>query len=194
MSYTGHERICESMFICIGKIVDAHSLKGEVKVRFISEHPEWIDDLMTIYLSLDEKGQNLKPNDASSFLDIINIRKTNELWILQLEGVTDRNQAEALKRQYVFVEESFFKTNSEQEPYLLELQGYEVVVGDQVQGTIIGFLETPAHNLILIKNDQGEFEIPWVDPFIQEVQREPKKVIMTFPLDLLSDDYNVRSK
>lgn len=174
--------------VCIGKVMDAHGLKGEIKVRFISEEPEWIEDLFRIQLGA---GEEFKGQALTSF-EVIAIRSTNQLWILQLEDLTDRTQAEALKGQFVYVDQSFFQTDSDDEPYLLELKGYQVQVGGAMQGVVIGFLETAAHNLILLKSDKGEFEIPWVPAFIKNIDRDQKIIDMDFPLDLLSDEYNTK--
>lgn len=179
------------MLVKIGKIVDAHGLKGEIKVRFISEEPEWIEDLFKIYVSpQDLQGQSVSPEYLS--FDIEDIRSTNQLWILKLTGVTDRTQAETFKNQLVFVTEDFFQTSQGEAPYLLELKGYAVHVGEKVCGQIIGFLETPAHSLILLKNSEGEYEVPWVESFIQTIDRERQIVQMDFPLDLLTEDFNTQ--
>ncbi|MCO5114473.1 MAG: ribosome maturation factor RimM [Bdellovibrionaceae bacterium] len=208
------------MLVCIGKIVDAHGLKGEVKVRFISEDPEWIEDLFRLYIHPEESGSFLNAAVSSSEIyaadeklkthngqkdkgvpatdtslpvyDVEEVRYTNQLWILKLSDVHDRTQAEALKNHFVFVTQDFFKTSDQEAPYLLELKGYQVEVQGQECGEVVGFLETPAHSLILLKTLSGEYEIPWVSDFIGEIDREQKIIKMTFPLDLLSEDFNTK--
>ncbi len=175
--------------VCIGKIVDAHGLKGEVKVRFISEDPEWIEDLFRLYIHPEES----QAHEASlPVYDVEEVRYTNQLWILKLSDVHDRTQAESFKNHFIFVTKDFFKTSAQDAPYLLELKGYQVEVESQVCGEVIGFLETPAHSLILLKTPGGEYEIPWVSDFIEEIDREQKMIKMTFPLDLLSEDFNTK--
>lgn len=44
----------------------------------------------------------------------------------------------------------------------------------------------------MIRNESGYFEVPYVDAFIEKIDRELKTVFMSFPEDLLSDDFKLK--
>lgn len=180
------------MLRLIGTIVDAHGLKGELKVRFISEQPEWVSELKTIYI-INSDEELIPLDEAHAPISLTGYRKTNELWILRVDSVSDRTQAEALKHKKVYVNDSFFTTSEGSAPYLLELKNYQVILGEKTVGRVQGFLETPAHSLILLETPDGnQFEIPWVDAFIKEILRSERKILMDFPEELMSEEFKVK--
>lgn len=164
----------------VGKIVDAHGIKGELKIKFFSSDLEWLDDLMTVVID----GQEY---------DIENLRLNKTFWILKLHDLDDRNQSELLKGKDLLADESLFITDDDDDnPYLSELQDFTIDLQGKNVGQVHSFKETHAHFLIVIENDSGFYEIPYVDAFIEKIDRDLKTVFMSFPEDLLSEDFKLK--
>lgn len=163
----------------IAKIIDGHGLKGELKVKFLSSEIEWLDSLEFVVI-----------NEVQ--YDVISLRQNKTFWILKLKNLDDRNESEKLKGQDVLADESLFLTQDGEDPYLSELMGFSVEVDGRTAGDVVGFKETSAHFLLVLKTYKGYFEIPYVDDFIVEVLRSEKKIVMKFPEDLLSDEFKLK--
>ena len=77
----------------IGQIVAPFGVRGELKVHIESDDPERFALLKKVFLG-----------DALVRYNVISSRLHQGAALLRLEGVTDRNAAEALRGTYVYVE------------------------------------------------------------------------------------------
>ncbi len=152
--------------IKIGRIVNAVALKGEVKVYNYSGYTERYEELDRIIVDNKEYG-------------IEKVRYQQEMVILKLEGVNDRNGAEALKTKDVFITEDDLKELPEDTFYIRDLIGMSVVdeeTGDEI-GTIKDVIQNSAQDIYVVKSRQGaDGFIPAVSEFVKEVNLEDKIV------------------
>ncbi len=162
----------------IGKIIDAHGIKGEFKIKFSSSETDWIESLNDLYINQTQ-------------YEILSLRPNKTFWILKLKDINDRNESEKFKGEDLLADQSLFQTADDEDPYLSELMGFDVELENIVKGQIVGFKETSAHFLLVLRTSEGCFEIPYVDDFIVEILRPERKIKMSFPEDLLSHDYKV---
>ncbi|UIE37029.1 ribosome maturation factor RimM [Leptodesmis sichuanensis A121] len=118
-------------FIEIGRIVGAQGLTGEVRVYPSSDFPERF---------LEPGNRWLLPPGATDpkLIELVQGRylESKGLYIVQIAGITDRNQAEALRNSVVLVSEQDRPLLEEDEFYILDLIGLEVF--DQASQTLIG--------------------------------------------------------
>jgi 16S rRNA processing protein RimM len=162
----------------IGTVVDAHGIKGELKVKLFSSETEWHSEFKEVCILNKEY-----------VVEKLRLNKT--FWILKLDNLDDRNQAELLKGQDLLADKSLFITEDHEDPYLSELLGYGVYLDNKNVGSVFSFQETSAHFLLVIKTEDGLYEIPYVDAFIDKIERKSHKIHMCFPEDLLSSDYKL---
>lgn len=163
----------------IGKVLDAHGIKGELKIILFSRETKWHDQLLKVYIKdVEYKVNALRPNKS--------------FWILKLESLLDRTQAELLKGYELLAEERLFKTTGDEDPFLSELVGFEVHLSGSKVAVVHSFAETMAHFSLIIKNAGGFFEVPYVDSFIKEIDREHRILYMSFPEDLLSEEFKIK--
>ncbi len=162
----------------VGQILDAHGIKGELKVKLFSQETDWHQDFLKAYIEDQEYIiEHLKPNKT--------------FWILKLKGVVDRNHAETFKGKPLQALSELFTTSEDEEPYLSELLHFSVMLNGQKVGEITSFQETQAHYLLVIKNQNGFFEIPYVDAFIENIDRPRRLIHMCFPEDLLAPEFKI---
>lgn len=159
----------------IGKIKEAHGLRGDVFVIFFSKDYSWIDLLEEFYIE-DTPFEVLKAAQHKDGLKV------------QLKGVTDRNQSEALIGKHIFLPTDFFFAKAEEGGvFLAEIKNFKVVdktLGEI--GTITAFSSNVAQDLLVVTSDaQKIFEIPFVDDFIVEIDRDHKILQMNLPEGLL---------
>ncbi len=80
-------------YLCIGKIVKPQGIRGEVKVTSFTDDPERFLKLTKIWLG--EGGEQAR---------VVSARVSGQDVFLLLEGVADRNAAEALRDKELFVD------------------------------------------------------------------------------------------
>ena len=109
--------------ILVGVITGAHGIKGEVKLRSFTAEPEAIAGYSPLHTASGTK------------LLIKKIRTQKNGFIAALDGIADRNAAEALKGKELFVARDRLPKPNAGEVYLDDLIGRPVVLND---GTPLG--------------------------------------------------------
>jgi 16S rRNA processing protein RimM len=180
-----HSDMPLSDWLSIGKIVAAQGLKGEVRVYPTSDFPE----------RFEEPGRRwlLRPGaTAPEAIELISGRYLNGkgLYVLQLQGVNDRNQAEALRDCQLMVPESDRPALEEDEYHVLDLIGLEVF--DQVSQRVIGTVAdviSAGNDLLEVKltdsTKTATVLIPFVKAIVPVVDLQNHRVEITPPKGLL---------
>ncbi|MBK9293379.1 MAG: 16S rRNA processing protein RimM [Oligoflexia bacterium] len=161
------------MKIKIGKIIRAKGLQGKLKVFFLSDDPSWVTKLKHVYLGKEHKKIDI--NSAQPTTD-------KKLWDISFQGVIDREKAETLKGEEIFLEEEFFKSSKGENLYLRELMGFLVKDKNFEFGQIIGFGTNGAQDLIEVKKTSGEITlVPLVKEFIEKIDMKEKVIFLDLP-------------
>jgi 16S rRNA processing protein RimM len=159
----------------IGKIKDAHGLRGDIYVIFFSKDYSWADLIEELYIE-------------DTPYNVVKLAEHKDGLKIQLEGFTNRNQSEALIGKQVFLPADFFFTDDDEEGiFLSEIENFKVI--DEVLGevgTITGFSSNVAQDLLVVTSSSGkEYDIPFVNEFIVEIKRDDKVLLMKLPEGLL---------
>ncbi len=103
----------------------------------------------------------LRSDGDSCIHELESNRRTSRGLIAKIHGIDDRDQAEALRGQEIWIDSAQFPTLPKGEYYHRELLG--LAAYDQHQqalGTVDQVLETAAHDVLLIRGEQ-EYLIPY---------------------------------
>ena len=94
--------------------------------------------------------------------------------LLLFESITDRDQAEELRGQTVYVHIDDAVPLEEGEFYLYQLEGIRVVTDEGVElGELTDYIETGANDVYIITTPDGdEVLIPAIPDVIQEIDLE----------------------
>lgn len=148
--------------IKIGRIVNAVALRGEVKVYNYSGYRERYEELARIIV------------DDTPY-EIEKVRYQQQMVILKLAGVNDRNAAEAMKNRDVFITEDDLAELPEDTFYIRDLIGLSVIdeeTGEAI-GTIKDVLQPSSQDVYVVKlTAGGEAMIPAVSQFVRAVSLE----------------------
>jgi 16S rRNA processing protein RimM len=136
--------------VVLGKIVSVHGIRGSVKVYSdtdpldnVLDYPEWI-------LRKGEQARTIK------FLDG---RVQGRILVVNLEGVTDRDQALDMVGYEVCVVQDALPDLDVGEYYWHQLEGLQVVT---VQGELLGridhLLETGSNDVMVVKPCDGSLD------------------------------------
>ena len=160
--------------ICVGHILGAQGIKGWVRV-FSNTSPR--ENIVKYSPWLIEQGQELKPVDVSGRLQGKNV-------VAQLDGIEDRNQAEALTGCRILIEAAQLPRLQEGEYYWSDLIGLAV---ENLQGEPLGvvdsMLETGADDVMVVSGDRERL-IPFViDDIVREVDLVGQRLIVDWQPD-----------
>jgi len=173
MAANGPEKI-----VLVGKVSKAHGIRGEIKVYPYSGQPEqFAADYHRILLSRDTESVPVA-------YAVEKARVQGKQVLLKPENCSDRTAAQMLVGQLVYVPEEDLPELGEDEFYLQELQGKEVV---DISGNPLGrsshIIDTGAQDLLVVQRAGKEYLIPVVGDFIVAI--EPERVVLDLPPGLL---------
>lgn len=102
---------------------------------------------------------------------------------MKFAGVNSKDQAAALHGHFLAVPEDELVILEEDEFWHWELEGLEAFAPDGNRlGTLIEVIEAPAHDLYLIRTDDGrEHLVPAVHEYVPEIDIEKKRVVVIIP-------------
>jgi 16S rRNA processing protein RimM len=159
--------------VLLGRIAGAHGIRGEVLIRTHTQRPESI----AAYGPLsDESGTRSFRIDKA--------RATGKGVIARIDGVADRNAAEALKGVELFVDRERLPVPGDEEFYHTDLVGLAVVSPDGASiGTIVSVQNYGAGDLLEIKLDgQRSTElVPFADAFVPSVDLQAGRIVVRMP-------------
>jgi 16S rRNA processing protein RimM len=156
----------------LGAVIAAHGIKGEVKVRTFTSSP----DALSAYGPLaTDKGRALT-------IVSLNPVKGDEA-IVRFEGIDDRNQAETLKGQQLFVARASLPEPAADEFYLADLVGLRV---EDVAGAHLGKVRA-VHNfgagdiIELARAGGGTDFIPFNSSVTREIDVAKGRIVIEPP-------------
>lgn len=163
--------------VLIGEIIKPHGIKGEVKVRPITDFPQRFKKLQEVIL-VDPKGTK----------NTFKVKKANvqgtEI-ILALDEVNTRDEAEKLRGMAIKIQRSEVPPLEEGHYYYFELEGMEVYEEDNFLGTLTQVIETGANDVYLVKGPQGEICVPALKAVVKKVDVPGKRMDVVLPPGLL---------
>lgn len=169
----------------IGKIKDAHGLRGELYVLVFSGDISWLDDIEQIALSSETQKLTL------TSLTIVSTKPYKDGFILKSKEISDRTQAESIRGALVSIDEDYLVAEEGETIYLSEIESFEVFVDDKCIGKIVGFSSNGAQDILEVEPseiNEGSskvYEIPFVDAFVKEIDHDAQKIYLTLPEGLL---------
>ena len=154
----------------VGKIKDAHSLKGEMFALIFSKDISWAEGLQECQI-------------GSQIYKVQRWKAYKEGLLLKVVGVEDRTAAEKLKGQSFSIPQNLLQSEEGETIFLSEILDFQIVdPNGKVLGKISGFSNNVAQDVLVVeKADGGQAEIPFVEDFIVEIDFDNKKIEMDLP-------------
>jgi len=160
----------------LGRLVAAHGIRGEVKVRPYGDRAEGLTRLRRVRL-VDGAGQG-------RLLALLGGRVQGHCAILALEGVRDRSGAEDLVGLELEVERAELPPLAPDEYYWHDLLGLVVRDEDGRElGRVIAMHATGAHDVVEVGGAGREYLLPFASSFI--VRQDGREIVMRLPPGLL---------
>ncbi len=168
-------------YLLLGEILRPHGVRGELRMRILTDYPERIVELEQVYLGENPQVSDPDPYQAEA------LRMHQGYGLLKLRDVDTRNEAELLRQLYVMVSIEQAVPLEEDEIYLFQLIGLVVRTeqGERL-GTIRDVLETGANDVYIVDSpDYGEILIPITEETHLETDLGAGHVVVRLPDGLL---------
>jgi len=159
--------------VLLGRIAGAHGIRGEVLIKSFAAAPE----------DIGAYGP-LSTEDGARAFEIVSARATNKGVVARLNGVADRNAAEALRGIALYVERDRLPPASDDEYYHADLIGMTAVTRDGAAlGEVVAVHNFGAGDLIEIRlAGKTKTELyPFTDAVVPEVDVAARRVTVVPP-------------
>ena len=175
----------------LGAISEAQGLQGQVKVRPHSSEPVALLSSKAVWLSLiprREAGVAASVEQASlTQYKVKSAKMHSGNVVMALEGISDRDQALALKGARILVARDAFPKADSDSYYWVDLIGCQAInLQNEALGEVIDISENGAHGVIAIGDAQTK-TIKQLVPFVKEVVQNVDLASKTIILDWQSD-------
>jgi 16S rRNA processing protein RimM len=163
----------------VGRIRDAHGIKGEIFVALKAKTADWLPSLTVLGLR-----RQLEEDFAS--WDVEAARPHKDGLIVRLKGIVDRNDAEAIRGSQVAVPQSYIEAQGNETVFMGQLLGLEVLDPEgRSLGKVVDVGSNGFQDLLVVANEKGRFDVPLVDDFINELDLDSRKIVMSLPEGLI---------
>lgn len=163
-------------FLEVGKIINTHGLRGEVKIVTWTDSPEVFEDLSFVIAKI--RGEE-------THLDIKNVKYQKNNIIVAFSQLNSIEEAEKLKNAVLLVPREELGELPEGVYYIADLIGCEVYDKAGKIGDLVDVFSTGSNDVYDIKRDgKKNLLVPIIDGVLQSVDVENKKIIIEIPKGL----------
>ena len=176
--------IIKNEWLTVGLITSCHGINGQVKVKSLSDFEERFLEPGMRWLQ--------KENESPLEIELISGYKQpgKETFIVKLQGINTRNQAEEIKKSKILVKTDKLPKLKKEEFHLMELINLQVKILENDKLKIIGKvinLENEKNNLLVIElfNNHKKVLIPFVKEIVPLIDIKNNFLIINPPKGLL---------
>lgn len=168
----------------IGRVVGAHALRGEVRVRYFGDGPDTLLEIERVWLADTRDAATAKPYTVTGR----GTGRAGEVR-LALQGVGDRDAAIALRGQVVLVAADELEPLGDDDFYWHELIGCTVATqaGEEI-GVVRELWDTGRHDVLVVEGGSGrQVLIPTARQIMTGVDRVARRIVID-PIPGLIDE------
>jgi 16S rRNA processing protein RimM len=158
----------EPNYLAIGRVVRPFGLRGELRVQLVTEYPEQLGRLRTVYL-----GPEAQPWQVEA------VRLHQEAALFKLVGCDDRTAAEMLRGVLVQIALKDAVPLEDDEFYEHQIIGLQVVEEDGTPlGKLTEIITTGANDVFVIIGPGGELLLPAIESVILDIDLDNGQMVV----------------
>jgi len=167
----------------IGKIVNTHGVRGEVKVIPLTDDPKRYNKLKSAYISSEISDNMPKYNFEG-------VKYQKNFVILKIKEINDANEAEKLKGKFVIINREDAVKLPKDSFFICDLIDCEVYdENDNRLGVLTNVLQTGSNDVFVVRDEnRKEILIPALKSVVKDVSIENKKITVELPQGLIDDE------
>ncbi len=155
--------------IAIGRVIKARGLRGELKIKPLT-------DFLKRFACLDTVKVELKNGQVMPF-EVESARINGGIVIIKLKGIDSRDAADALRGAYISVTLDEVVPLDEDSFYIFELEGMDVydTRGERI-GTVIRVEKYPANDVLVVETKTTHIMIPAIKKFVIDIDIKKRQL------------------
>lgn len=155
-------------FLEVGKIINTHGLRGDVKVIPWTDMPEDFEEIPVVYIR--------KKNDNEQ-LTVSKIKYQKNNLIVKFKELNDINQAEKYKGLVLYANREDLWELEEGVYYIADLIGLDVYDESGKIGVLADVFNTGANDIYEVRREgKKNLLLPVIDEVVREIDLENKRI------------------
>lgn len=156
-------------YLIIGQIVKPQGVKGQLKVKVLSDDANRFDDIKTVFIKKDENFEVLSVKEADT---------RGEYAYIMLNGIDDMDAAEKLKNEFLYVDRENALKLEEGKYFICDLIGASISndIGEEL-GVLEDILQTGSADIYCVKGKKN-LMFPALKKLITIIDVNNKKIIV----------------
>ena len=180
---SGGARTPEPRYLLVGRVARPHGVRGELRVRIITDYPERLSHHAYLYLAPSASPETANPYPVEK------LRIHGNVLLLKLGGCDDRNSADQLRGMLVQIPIDDAVPLEDGEFYLYQVIDVQVETdGGEVLGRVVDVIETGANDVYVVRGPRGEVLLPAIEDVIVELDLESNRMVVHLIPGLLAGD------
>ena len=156
--------------MAIGVVVTPHGVRGTLRVRALGAGKHLREGTQPVVAGVRRRISSAKQSPKGFLLD--------------LEGVDSRTDAQPLRGEQLFLDREELDSTEEGEFYVTDLVGL-TAVGDagEVLGTVTDTFETAAHEVLVVREEKGrqDLYVPFTMEHVPQVDLQKGRIVVRPP-------------
>lgn len=161
--------------VCVGQVGAPHGVRGELRIKPFTADP----------LAFQNYGP-LESEDGARRFTLLSLRPAGSVVVARLEGVADRDAAEALRNARLYVPRERLPPPEENEFYHADLIGLAAVSPEgRPLGTVVAVPNFGAGDLIEVAPADGGASVlvPFTRAVVPEIDLTGRRVVVDAPAE-----------
>jgi 16S rRNA processing protein RimM len=158
--------------IAVARVARAHGVRGELRLKLYNPESSAIQAGVEL---------RLRRGDGEVRTAVVSkARVVKDGLLVALEGLGDRDSAEALRGAEVSVDSDALPALDEGEFYAYQLVGCEVLEAESgaARGRVTGLIDNAAHPLLQVELQGARWLLPFVDAYVREVDAAGRRLLV----------------
>lgn len=170
-----------SILKSVGRVKDAHGLRGEVFIRLFAGRADWLNAFNSAYL--------VSPDAAEVHgIEVEHAKPHKDGLIVKIKDVEDRTPAESLRGYELEIPVDYLVSAPGERIFLHEIMGFNLLdLTTGIETVIEGVTSNGPQDLLIVKVGGDERLVPLVKDFIEKIDFAERTLHMRLPLGLLNE-------
>lgn len=149
-----------------GKIVNTHSLRGEVRIYPYCDDAEFLCEFDYLYIESQKRA-----------VKSARVHKAQAL--VKFEGINDINDAEKLVGSMIYIDKNDVELE-EGRFFIEDIKGCSVfdIESGECYGKVTNVIQTGANDVFEVSDGQKSVLIPKIDDIVKEIDIEQKRIVI----------------
>jgi 16S rRNA processing protein RimM len=163
------ERAEPVSWIELGVIARPQGVKGEIRVHVFNPDSTLLEQMAEVFLIGEE-------DEEPALVEVQSSRRGPKALLMRLEGVSTREDADALRGYKLCIPRAALPELEEGEYYHADLIGLEAFDGDEPIGKVIDVIDYPSAECLKVERPGGFIEVPMLPQWLDRIDLEAGKV------------------